>query len=712
MTANLRAAGGDLIKTVDLLGGTDVVDVALDAADGTFWVLGESGIDAETHRIFHIDQNLNVSLPSIPNPHPPGNIGQNNLTTNRGVAYHALTNNLFVLSSIGPRLSQIFSIVQVNKATGVTVGASFIVTPPDGDANLFGLSYDLFNRQFWTLDTRNDKLLRVDTTGRVTHSITLQEKSTPFTVLHGRGVAFGINASQPRLYVPIGDIFSAGPSRIAEVTVTGRLVDGTLISEPTGVEIPLSQIPDQDLRGLDLFSKSNVNPRDRVIVVGSQGRLYEIDRTISNPRPPTGLVCSLTLRNEVSLSWENQGSGLDGSYGATGVIQVLRSGVPLTTLPGDATSFVDTTPIQGTSAYSLRASLASGAPFSDPSCECQAAVGPGGLVSWRPFPGNSIVDVAENPTSGLIFATDDQASKIYLFDADLNAIGEVDAPSIVPGGIAYVPSIILGFPPQPFDDMLAIGEAVGNRVRFLRAGALNGPPVTTLTLNFSNTDVETPRIASLTYDSFRGQLIALEHTTRQIYRFDNSGNLVDFCRPLLIETPMDRGITYDALQDSLLVTFEWGVVREIRPNCAPALFDAPFLLGGLGPAFDTPDFTGGIQISGSTMLVAGVGANAVYRLLIFPFSPTFIRGDFNGDTKVNITDAVGTAEYLFQGGVAPDCDDAADSNDDGILDVSDPIFLLFALFIPGSPSPPPPFPEPGDDPTFRDNLGCRGTPVP
>ena len=50
--------------------------------------------------------------------------------------------------------------------------------------------------------------------------------------------------------------------------------------------------------------------------------------------------------------------------------------------------------------------------------------------------------------------------------------------------------------------------------------------------------------------------------------------------------------------------------------------------------------------------------------------------------------------------------DSADSNDDGILDISDPVYLLFYLFIANSP-PPPPFPEAGNDPTFRDNLGCQ-----
>jgi hypothetical protein len=48
---------------------------------------------------------------------------------------------------------------------------------------------------------------------------------------------------------------------------------------------------------------------------------------------------------------------------------------------------------------------------------------------------------------------------------------------------------------------------------------------------------------------------------------------------------------------------------------------------------------------------------------------------------------------------------AADANDDGGFDMSDPVMSLAALFS-GSPPMPPPFPEAGLDPT-EDYLDCR-----
>jgi alkaline phosphatase/fibronectin type 3 domain-containing protein len=76
----------------------------------------------------------------------------------------------------------------------------------------------------------------------------------------------------------------------------------------------------------------------------------------------------------------------------------------------------------------------------------------------------------------------------------------------------------------------------------------------------------------------------------------------------------------------------------------------------------------------------------------------FLRGDSNGDRRLDISDAIWTLAYLFQGGSDPWCDDAADTNDDGKVDISDPIsFLGFTFF--GGAQPRPPYPDSGQDPT-------------
>jgi hypothetical protein len=89
----------------------------------------------------------------------------------------------------------------------------------------------------------------------------------------------------------------------------------------------------------------------------------------------------------------------------------------------------------------------------------------------------------------------------------------------------------------------------------------------------------------------------------------------------------------------------------------------------------------------------------------------FRRGDSNSDSLVDISDAIHLLYALFLGGPPPSCRDAADMNDDTGLDLSDAVFLLGDLFRPefttGLPAPGPY--ACGPDPTV-DGLGCEGSP--
>ncbi len=87
----------------------------------------------------------------------------------------------------------------------------------------------------------------------------------------------------------------------------------------------------------------------------------------------------------------------------------------------------------------------------------------------------------------------------------------------------------------------------------------------------------------------------------------------------------------------------------------------------------------------------------------------FLRGDSNHDKQLNLSDCINTLSFLFLGkGVIP-CLDAADANDTGDIDITDPIFLLPFFFWSGPP-PPEPFSTFEADPTV-DDLGCLGPPV-
>ncbi|MEM7263606.1 MAG: hypothetical protein AAF488_16580 [Planctomycetota bacterium] len=63
-----------------------------------------------------------------------------------------------------------------------------------------------------------------------------------------------------------------------------------------------------------------------------------------------------------------------------------------------------------------------------------------------------------------------------------------------------------------------------------------------------------------------------------------------------------------------------------------------------------------------------------------------LRGDLNQDGGVDIGDPVGLLGSLFGGEDPPTCEDSADANDDGTLDIADAVSLLTHLFL-GGPSP-------------------------
>ena len=76
----------------------------------------------------------------------------------------------------------------------------------------------------------------------------------------------------------------------------------------------------------------------------------------------------------------------------------------------------------------------------------------------------------------------------------------------------------------------------------------------------------------------------------------------------------------------------------------------------------------------------------------------FRRGDATVDGTINVTDAVTTLGFLFRRESVL-CILALDSNDDDVIDIGDPLYMLFSIFADG-----PPIPEP------RDACGADPTP--
>ena len=81
------------------------------------------------------------------------------------------------------------------------------------------------------------------------------------------------------------------------------------------------------------------------------------------------------------------------------------------------------------------------------------------------------------------------------------------------------------------------------------------------------------------------------------------------------------------------------------------------------------------------MMIAGIGLLVIPGAMAVSCSKA---GDVNGDSVLDLTDAISILTYLFQGGKEPSCLNSGDVNGDGVIDLSDPIYTLNYLFLGGS----------------------------
>ena len=130
------------------------------------------------------------------------------------------------------------------------------------------------------------------------------------------------------------------------------------------------------------------------------------------------------------------------------------------------------------------------------------------------------------------------------------------------------------------------------------------------------------------------------------------------------------------------------------------------LLDDLIPA-DAPQLTYAADVNGRGQIVGGVvsfNSRSAWMLAV-PQHGEFRRGDSNGDEVLDLSDGINTLDWLFDAGGVPACLDAADVDDSGRIDISDPIGLLAFLFL-GADAPPNPGPlQCGLDPS-EDELDC------
>ncbi len=686
----LDAANGDLLDVMSELSNEDLVDICA-APDGTYWVASRS-----KGKIFHLDNSLaRIDADEIASPFGAFDLFNNPVLT-RGLAYRAVTDSLLVLALNSPVGVRGTFLLREVKLDGTPVGAAVpVVSPRNGTADLHGLSWDPLADLVWYLDAENDLVVRSNLNGQAITSFSLPGDVPTETTLFGNALDFELhpNGATGFVHVAYGDILTLGPDRIERLSLPGL---------STGISIPFPEEIGTQIFG---FALGESQGNDVVVVLGSDSggsMVYLIDREVKLPAPPSELRCAVDIDGDVQLTWRNNGIGLGGIYPAGIQLFVDRKFHVL--LSGSTTSFVHRDPPEEEIEYGLRGLDGLGA--SD-FTSCRIRTGEGALIDWIPFPGERIYDLCRNPANGDIYATDAGAGKIYRFNEALQlypdlpvAPNPLTSPFDRPGGIAFHTDGDGG------NGSLMIARTDGVLMREL---SLFGVPI----------DVGIPMnppsrqnvVSGMTYDPVNKIFTYVDIEDHSLVSIDRFGNIPAAHPPV---QPPDfltgfphRGIAHNPITEFVLVTFEGGSrVRELFRNGNPG--GADFGSHSIGESVRRANAIGGIEVAENVLLVAGIDANAIFRLLIAPRGGEFLRGDSNSSSTIDVSDAVFTAVYLFVTGSAPECEDAADINDDGRIDLSDSVHTLFFVFLGGTP-PPKPFPRPGIDPTFQDQLRCQRT---
>jgi hypothetical protein len=143
------------------------------------------------------------------------------------------------------------------------------------------------------------------------------------------------------------------------------------------------------------------------------------------------------------------------------------------------------------------------------------------------------------------------------------------------------------------------------------------------------------------------------------------------------------------------------IIADISPLAPVEGSTVVRLANGIGE----PPLENILTVNSMTVLPRLEKAGTVFFSAPEMSTAAFVRGDANGNQLVNISDPVVLLGYLFLGENPVACLDAADANDSGTINVADAAYSLNFLFR-GGRIPPPPFPNPGLDPS-EDTLNCE-----
>lgn len=299
--------------------------------------------------------------------------------------------------------------------------------------------------------------------------------------------------------------------------------------------------------------------------------------------------------------------------------------------------------------------------------------------------------IAYHPDEDELYAVDSSNATIYR----LTTAGE-----LLDSWASPVPAFYEGIAVLADGDLIVADGGIGNMTFFTPDLFKAGPPVDLTQVS--------PAPNGIVLIEETDTLFVTDDNVLGILELDFDGRLLGQLATTDIEPAFlePEGIAYEPLSGHLLavdddqgklyeITMDGQLVREVDLEALTGFSDPE------GLSYHAPT---------QTLYIAFDSDGQVGVFHFEPIATVFLRGDCNDDGSVDISDPINTLEMLFLGTFEITCDDACDSNDDGTVGISDVISSLGVLFLGNAIFPPPGFVKCGIDPT-PDEIGCETPPT-
>lgn len=593
---------------------------------------------------------------------------------------------------------------------------------------LGGITFHPGRQAFWGVDITNDVYFEFEEDG----DLVLEEgrpvfffnpKRNPLTGgAYGNSITYVKTASGEFFDIPAGTIADRRPTEVHRVsavnTTTSRVGDGAGVSYVLGPALGNPSF----VTGIAYWGDSCQPGQSSEFLLDiendGQAKILEVSTdpptaaTIADFQCARSDVATVTLRWTKTLPYTSLKISRTRTSAQNPVVVPV---VELTNFNADPATYVDRGLLDGT--YEYTAEVTTTAPV--PPVLSTVTLGLGSVAAHRrvftddaeatPF----AVAVAKNDTV-IVADLDTGKAESYTLDLEPKAAFQGPFTSPLTTGLAYSSN----------DDSLywlQNNEGIPVLQKTDLAGEPSGGPVRVLT------PAALPQIAQLgdmSHDPIQNFFWTADMANSKVYGFNPDGKLQDSFKNAQVPSPPPDSVfgggigVADARAATVLLDATVGkqgsgttsqLVRLEVIRATPGASPREVL------RLDLARTTGSVQAGGvedvtsgeeKFAYVVGVDTGAIYKLRLtrtpglFPFQ----RGDVNNDAVLNISDPSYLLSHLFKSGAAPPCERAADVNDSNTLNVTDAIDLFNYLFRSGPP-PAAPAGECGVD-IDPSPLGC------